>query len=208
MPITIETLMKFCGDKDGRYTLSVPWQHDGYTYATDGRVCVRVPRLLECPTLPPSTFGPPPAHNLGWSDPLGARIKLPAEPPPVKMVECYGCRGKGTAPQTIDCEACNGTGIVECEHCGGDMECDECDGDGGIDGSEVMCDVCHGSGNAATAYVAVQVHREHGISDRYTRLLMECSVREVRKVANNKGAVHFAFDDVRGIQMLMLGKAE
>jgi hypothetical protein len=37
----------FCDATPCRYDLSTPWTHDGWTYATDGRICIRVPASLQ-----------------------------------------------------------------------------------------------------------------------------------------------------------------
>ena len=34
-------ITKFCAEEDGRYPISKPWIHDGWKYATDGRIIVR-----------------------------------------------------------------------------------------------------------------------------------------------------------------------
>ncbi len=39
----IMDITKFCAEEDGRYGLSRPWSKDGWRYATDGRIVVRVP---------------------------------------------------------------------------------------------------------------------------------------------------------------------
>ena len=37
-------LAQFCGDEDWRKYLHYPFSHGEFTYATNGRICVRVPR--------------------------------------------------------------------------------------------------------------------------------------------------------------------
>lgn len=40
------------------------------------------------------------------------------------------------APKEKKCDECNGTGQIECYHCGQDMDCEDCDGEGVIDSDE------------------------------------------------------------------------
>lgn len=50
---------------------------------------------------------------------------------------------------TIECESCNGTGIIVCDHCSGngEFECKTCDGTG-IDEDGDRCEICNGDGSS------------------------------------------------------------
>lgn len=199
MPVTLETLMRFCGDNSSRYSPPVPWVHDGWTYATNGSICVRVPRVIECPAV---IFDPPPAQNLEWGLKRVRRIALPAEPPPAKTVACEECGGKGKRPTTLECEECEGDGDVTCDACGHDHDCERCGGKGEVKGPSGPCADCGGTGQVPRRYVAVRTSPGFGLSDHYARLLVEAGVREVRTAKGNRTMAYFALDDAEGIVTL------
>lgn len=103
-----------CADEDTRYMMSTPWlTKDGWTVATDGRICVRTRHDIGAETREAA----PPIGDLGWDREF--------HPDPLIL------------PSTIDvdrhfeCEECCGSGFVLCnlhhEH-----ECDHCDGHGTV----------------------------------------------------------------------------
>ena len=111
--MTKDDLMKFCNPRKIR--ISVPWSDGEYSYATNGHIIVRVPRVAsikerEWPRVDNLfPYDNPPAW-FSVSD-----IKLPEV-------------------QTADCSTCNGDGIIEhddCLDCGG-HDCVDCGGTGTI----------------------------------------------------------------------------
>lgn len=121
-------LTPFC-DPDGEY-LATPWVKDGWRYATDGRVCVRVLADGE-PNEPPLLKRALPSVAQMFSAVDGEWLIWPAIPP------CNLCHGKSAA--LVNCSNCRGSGRCECADCGCQHECAECDGDGQ---SEQTCE-CH-----------------------------------------------------------------
>lgn len=106
-------LKPFCTNGYDRYQLRKPWSRDGYTYATNGRILVRVARrddvpenaqapdvekLLEKAQIDTANFTPLPPFDL----------------PPEKMDECTSCGGSGCEHDCPDCncicEDCDGSG--------------------------------------------------------------------------------------------------
>lgn len=56
-------LNRYCGDNEGRYDYTRPFAQRGHTYATDGRIAVRIPS----PSLEDSARNVPTIHDMkGW----------------------------------------------------------------------------------------------------------------------------------------------
>lgn len=113
--ITLETLKTFCGEDETRAVLMEPFTIGEFTYATCGRMAVRVPAVLGLP--------------------------VPDYPLPVESVEKamrgYSDRETGwqPAPTEIphtDCGKCYGTKQCECHCCDNVHPCGYCDGAGEI----------------------------------------------------------------------------
>lgn len=107
-------LKKFCGTDAWRPYLHEPFSRGEYTYATNGHIMVRVPRVAgigEIPLIknPEKIFAPMPAD--GWRT---LRVALPPVDP---SKECSYCYGSGFLDDDegdcgLDCIECNGTGFV------------------------------------------------------------------------------------------------
>jgi hypothetical protein len=99
----------FCNPQErepGR-DLSVPFSLNGYTYATDGAICVRVPRR---PDIPENKDAPNAEARLSWDF---SRVKF-GPLPKLKTLpdKCGWCLGRGYQHNCPDCRC-------ECEHCNG-----------------------------------------------------------------------------------------
>lgn len=148
MPKTID-LSKFCWKWEAtRYEISKPWSKNGYTYATDSMIFVRLDGVhADPPTgIVPKDFADIALKPKKWSD-------LP-EVPPCKQcgcgmpesVVCWDCGGK----KEVDCDLCGGDGTVTCEYyhehdcpdcdCG-KVRCNTCDGEGVLHGQD-RCGEC------------------------------------------------------------------
>ena len=110
--MNIEMLMPFCSKDESRPMLSAPFTIGKFTYATDGRVCVRVP---DFPDPPPDIQVTQGIAKLGWDTaPRAVAVELP------KKIPCE---------RTTECTSCDGTGTCKCE-CGDMHPCEDCGGDG------------------------------------------------------------------------------
>lgn len=113
--MNLELLQKFCSTDPSRESLHHPITQGDYTYATDGRICVRVPAIEG------AQFALRPDFGAIW--PASFDVYMPA-----------------TLPDGFDdmkdpatkCQTCQGRGHVTCETCGHDHACGDCDGDGFI----------------------------------------------------------------------------
>ena len=158
-PIPEINLQRFCdSDAYGRYDLSGPFAQLGWTYATDGRVAVRVD---ERPTIEPDDKRRvPDASVLCWAGDDSDGLWKPW--PELRYehwdcaVLCPQCEAKKRlGPGVRDCQECNGDGYVW-EHFSddfGDWEepCKVCNKQGVIGGFE--CDRCQGKGSIPEAQV-------------------------------------------------------
>lgn len=113
-------LKRFCAapGSDLRKWLTEPFSHEGFTYATNGHILVRVP-LIE--GFPAATAGNPKLgeHVVGIMKRFDGAVfvkpesvSLPDIEESSKEVECDSCEGRGT---DHDCPSCT----CECDDCGG-----------------------------------------------------------------------------------------
>jgi hypothetical protein len=119
-------LQPFCSTDPFRLFLLKPFSINNFTYATNGAVLVRVPRLTEVePLAEPlnieklcEQITPVPPHA----------VPIPAAKEP-SLIPCYKCSGKKIR---LVCAVCNGEGSMPCEciNCGDEhtAECSSCKG--------------------------------------------------------------------------------
>jgi hypothetical protein len=122
--IIVSDLEPFCLTEDQvgeREKLRRPWPSGEYTYATNGWVIVKIPRLADVE----ARDGPPTDDQIErlWSGvatqkllrPLPARLKLPADEEP-ETEGCWRRHGSSHLHSCPDCKCectlCNGTGTV------------------------------------------------------------------------------------------------
>lgn len=135
----LEKLKKFCGDARYNKHIGTPWSIGEFTYATNGFILVRVPRLPEVPEREnvvniQAVLGenPEPTEGYVGSPGIGG-LQIP---------ECPKCKGIESNPE--GCEECEGSGVVTFENDFHDYECtcQSCDGDG----KHGRCLKCNGTG--------------------------------------------------------------
>jgi hypothetical protein len=114
-------LQPFCADPEiYRRAINAPWSRDGYTFATDGALLIRVPYRAEvedregAPQVMGNRIGAIFAREpADWFD-------IPEFPPPASD-ECKECEGDGwVSPRTQynvyddqECKTCDGKGRVQ-----------------------------------------------------------------------------------------------
>lgn len=168
-------LQPFCGPDASRYALDKPWNKGGFTFATDGRVCVRLP------TSEPDTVDDQRSPKIEDTlfEGTGDWQKWP------KVKKCGKCEN-GYAKR--DCRECDGL----CKHtcsCGHEHDCGECDGEGEV---ETICD-CR---NESTRICGVL------ISNHYAWLIGRLPKVECR-VSRTDQLLVFRFDGGVGVVMGM-----
>jgi hypothetical protein len=136
--MNIELLQTFCHN-DPELSLAKPWTKDGFTYASNGSILVRVPALPEDPGG--RGVGPNALYDHAGPIPEDGWIDVPGLPEPAI---CLSCKGNPGVSST--CPECDGDGEVELSNVYSHYTCDckTCDGSGEVEG----CSKCHGSGMA------------------------------------------------------------
>lgn len=135
--MTTDELRAFCDTGSERRVVQAPFSLDAWTYATDGSIIVRVPRLPEVAELPNRLLTPPELFANNPPGPLW--YPVPTLPPAPMAVPCSRCGGKAKPV----CPACHDTGEVSfefwhgatrytadvtCPVCHGEVRCGRCDG--------------------------------------------------------------------------------
>ena len=106
-------LEKFCSTLENRVSLATPWSEGDSTYACDGRVIIRVPRL---PDVPERTDAPKNSDKNLFS---GLPYELPFLAVPTPEAADY-----------IHCLSCKGSGECTCKDCDAAHSCGKCKGEG------------------------------------------------------------------------------
>ena len=193
----LEDLQKFCSDDGTRYRLSTPFSIEDYTYASDGRILIRVPAITDArrdniPDKVPELI-PPPGDDWrevefppGWED-------FKALPTP-----CPSCQGVGKLPK---CRKCDGTG--ECDHCG--EECRRCDGSGSDadshDTPTLHCEECDGSGTREVRFLVSLSRGAVTVDLKYLRLITALPGWRLLHRGDEKTKLRFEFDGGVGAVM-------
>ena len=148
----LELLKKFVSKNDPREYMRSPFNRGEWTYATNGHIAVRVPKIDGIATLAENHIHQ--LESLFQSASGNDFIALPTLPPPEK---CQMCDGTGAA---YECPECDGEG--EFEYGTHTYRCKECDGHGQVEyggKSKVACRHCGGTG--VTRYKPIQVGGSH-----------------------------------------------
>lgn len=129
MNATTIDLSRFCQDEilAAKYEMSRPFVVNAWRYATDGKICVRVPALGEPDSEAHDGHPFPDCETLPWNGCQQCRSVLPEKPYVVSseyIEKCPDCK-----TTEIKCEKCDG-GTVRCPHCEFDHVCGHCRGIG------------------------------------------------------------------------------
>jgi len=165
--MTPDQLQKFCDPLEVRDITKSPFSFGGYTWATNGKILVRVPLIAGARDADYKT-----AADLFGGGMVGGGIALPTIPAPV-FETCKECAGKGYFQQ-CKCPACQGAGECECQTCGHESDCDRCKSMGYIPdltAAKEPCEDCGGTGQRETlASIELGIAR---FQNRYLRLIAD-----------------------------------
>jgi len=140
--MTRDELQRFCSTDQSRPSITTPWSDGEWSYASCGKILVRVPRLPDVPERSDALNRAVFMFNEegDWRD-------IPSLPDPV-MDDCRDCGGQGM--ERRNCSACQGDGEVycDCSECGDRhvRTCKTCGGDGYTGTTGKPCPSCAGSG--------------------------------------------------------------
>lgn len=124
--INMELLVRFCcADKD-KDNICLPWSTAAFTYATDGHIMVRVPRMAD---VEANATAPDVEHNL-YSSMFNREPVTWVDVPDVdfEASTCLHCNG---TVKGVVCPECEGEGVVSLEsefNYYGEDECTTCKG--------------------------------------------------------------------------------
>ena len=187
----LELLKKFVSQNDPREYMHSPFNRGEWTYATNGHIAVRVPKIDGVEALPKKHI--PNLEDLFQSAGGNEFIVLPWMPP---LEECQLCSGTGIA---YECEECDGDG--EFEYGSHTYKCKECDGHGQVGysgGIDTACRHCGGTG--MTRYKPMQVGGSH-FDLFYLHLINGLPGAKFSPGAGQMDMARFVFDGGEGILM-------
>jgi hypothetical protein len=119
----------FTGADDNRPALNkVHNGKNGYLYATDGRICIRLKKEKSCKEYD-EVPGFPDAESL-IQKAIHRENNTKAIVETAKLIRLLAGVAWLREQDGDPCGKCNGEGVVECESCGNSINCKECDGKG------------------------------------------------------------------------------
>jgi hypothetical protein len=180
---------------DAREYIRRPILRDGWVYATNGHIMVRVPWAEDIDAVESAI--PKGMSFLLDTNRRDTYVEFPAIPP---AEACASCSGFGSA---YKCPNCGRTG----EFCRGDEEyqCKRCAGSGQVDAGDeanvVPCDACEGTGK--WLYQPVQVGGTR-FARRYMDLIGSLpGVKFAPHPISEYAPAYFVFDGGEGLLMSM-----
>lgn len=189
----VELLKKFAANSsDPREYMRAPFTRGEWTYATNGYIAVRVPKIEGIEILPEKHI--PKLEGLFTSARIDdAFIALPTLP---TLENCQMCNGTGAA---YECPECDGEG--EFEYGTHTYKCKECDGSGQVEYmvdniGVVSCRHCGGTG--VTRYKPMKVGGSH-FDLFYLYLINVLPGAKFSPGAGRMDMARFVFDGGEGI---------
>lgn len=197
-----ETLKKFCASlMDPRYYLHEPFNGGQYTYATNGRIAIRVQKAGDYAAAASFPAGGDLATRLDEYISRSDRsefMRLDHVSDP-ELVNCMNCKGSG---RNVQCGLCDGSGEVECDY-GHFHDCPDCDGRGVIASSSgENCAECGGSGKVLprrTPWISVG---ESAINQMYASWIRDLDA-EIAMPKSKADPIYFRFPGGEGVVMPM-----
>jgi len=193
-------LTSFCSLDREMPTFSKPFSHGDFTYASDGRMIIRVPRIPEISSAKPDALK---LEKLGFPADGECVTEFP-EYEALERHKCPICKGYG---KVEECPECDGEGSVEFDN-GYHMysaDCKSCGGRGAVSGGNEKCSNCNGTGRS---YADGWAHVDIGDVRLSARLLDKIKDLPNVKLGPVDGAerkmVAFSFDGGDGVLMGMV----
>lgn len=173
-------LLPFCSKDETRPILMSPFNANGYTYATDGAILVRVPALPEWETK--ESDPKPPGCSKMYQD-------FPARNDP----RFVPLKGQPTGEEMVTCSRCHGSGAIICEEFREPDFCPNCDGEKTHPNREAF----HIGVRAIAMHLALKMCRLPGL------LVATEYFYEANKLPMNLHPLPFIFDGGDGLLMPM-----
>ena len=195
--MTPEELKKFCADEDDcRYYTHEPFSRGDYTYATEGHLIVRVPRLdlVETDRSREATKRLGEKVERMFADRNKAAELLPI--PAVDLLPITTCGDCGGTGKNAECPECDGNKEVEFSNAYHDYEftCETCNGTGRVEGE---CDNCNGTGRVET-FASTEVGNAR-FQNKYLHMIAALPNSKIAPDGNN--GAYVTFDGGEGLLM-------
>lgn len=148
--VTLQTLKRFC--HVSRPLMAEPFSQGEYSYATDGKIAIRIQRL----DVIGEKTGAPQMDRLPWDHKdIDGWLGFPYYDT-TTLDKCGVCHGIGTIR---DCPECDGDGVVllDNEYNEYEFTCQTCTGDSSLPGDLIEarnCPVCGGTGTDLSAVIS------------------------------------------------------
>ncbi|MCK4620690.1 MAG: hypothetical protein KAT62_00605 [Desulfuromonadales bacterium] len=189
-------LLMFCHPETK--SIGSPFSVGEYTFATNGSIIVRVPRMAEFPEV----NGAPEPNKLPFWDHDEQTVwdDLPAYDT-AERKPCESCQGAG---KQHACAECDGEGEVEFSTAFSNYECEckSCLGDGFLPSGNNACSCCFGSGINLDIPVK---YSNRSISMKFLEMMQTLPVVKICPHGEYYEAFRFTFDGGCGAVMPMLG---
>lgn len=204
-------LEPFCSKDENRASISEPFSHGEYTFATDGRVIIQVDSA-DNPAEPYRSQEPGPdgrythgvaleaVRQVGKWDHAEITDWLPVTLPPPVFEQCDECEGTGKLKKR-KCEECEGDGRCECD-CGNEHDCGFCRGNGYIKvESAEPCKNCAGTGKLGKTQ-EIEVGSAV-VSSLFLALIAALPNPQIFRATDERTAIPFRCDGGTGYVMPM-----
>ena len=192
-----EQLCKFCDP--GREKQCGPFSFGEYTYATNGHLMLRLPRLSDVPEWKALNEKAAALFDgLDFVTLNAALVEIPDFPQP-KPEKCTVCKGVGKISKCPECEG-EGEVLLENDYNEYECTCKTCDGDGSVSGADSICSSCNGTGKKKVV-AKIAVGCTH-LSSHYLNMLKELPGMKIAPTEPVKGN-YFKWDEGDGLIMPM-----
>jgi hypothetical protein len=184
-------LQQFCvkEEKDTEWLKSLmkPWVANGWEYAADCGIAIRIPTT--------KSATPPPECHRNYHPEIERSFATDAIPedeltPWPQRNICETCNGTGVKGTQI-CSKCNGDGYFLCSECGSEAECPKCGRSGHV---PRKCSDCGGKN-------LVQMDSCYVSATNYQRIN---TLPNLRYKENNNNPIYFRFDGGEGSVMITI----
>ena len=192
-------ILKLFSAGESRPITAQPWSLGEFSYASDGRILVRVTRLDD---VPENDKAPPVADY--FKRDFALCVNPPPDLPFIVWDECSDCGGKGTIPANSPCKTCDGDGYRTCD-LGHDHDCDDCKGRGTVadpKGPAITCEECDGKGRWEKGVCLAPVDG-FGLNSIYVRKIVTHLTGVRFASMDQDNPVPFIFDGGCGVLMPM-----
>lgn len=181
--ITDEILKNFVYWQSTRYDINKVWIKNGWKYATDGRICVRIPTA----DINDSEGKYPDGDELFDSNKfLLCDVPLIT---PIASGKCSVCNGRGKLHKA--CPNCCGDGVFECPTCHAEtLKCETCCGSGRSN-EIIMCNDCDGTGIDFGHFAVKDINFNGKYIHKLNRLFTNCVMIGLPLESNKPAKIKF-----------------